>query len=128
MFVPLPPALPVQDQAALFVDVSEKALPGIITTCGSAEKEWILEVNGGGLALADFDGDADLDLVVVDGSTMERVGAGERAISGVRPRPGPPGGGFTFCEVSMVLGCPGNSFTKSGTIPEGSQPRRDCVR
>ena len=78
MFVSLPPALPVQDQAALFVDVSNEALPGIFTTCGSEKKEWILEVNGGGLALADFDGDNDLDLVVVDGSTMERVNAGER--------------------------------------------------
>ena len=81
MLVPLPPALPIQDQAAFFVDVSEEALPGIVTTCGSSEKEWILEVNGGGLALADFDGDDDLDLVVVDGSTMERVSAGERGFA-----------------------------------------------
>lgn len=45
----------------------------ITTTCGSAEKNYILEVNGGGLVVADFNLDGHLDLVVVDGSTVERV-------------------------------------------------------
>lgn len=62
---------------ALFVDVTATALPGVATTCGAPTKRWIVEVNGGGLALADFDGDDVLDLVVVDGSTVERARAGE---------------------------------------------------
>jgi hypothetical protein len=57
----------------LFTDVSARALPGVVTTCGSPAKDWILEVNGGGLALGDFDGDGDIDLALVDGSTAERA-------------------------------------------------------
>ena len=30
------------------------ALPGVVTQCGSPSKDWILEVNGGGLALGDL--------------------------------------------------------------------------
>ncbi len=56
----------------MFVD-DLGALDGVMTTCGTRAKNYIIEVNGGGLALADFDADQDLDLVVVDGSTLERV-------------------------------------------------------
>ena len=43
-----------------------------------AAKDWILEVNGGGIVLGDFDGDSLVDLVVVDGSTLRRVARGSR--------------------------------------------------
>ncbi len=61
----------------LFVEVTSDALLEHPTTCGSEEKDWIIEVNGGGLVVEDFDGDGNLDLVVVDGSTVERVRADE---------------------------------------------------
>ena len=57
----------------LFTETGSQALPGVSTMCGSPQKDWILEVNGGGLALGDFDRDGDIDLVVVDGSTAERA-------------------------------------------------------
>jgi hypothetical protein len=52
----------------------------VTTTCGGDAKDYILEVNGGGLVVADFDLDGHLDLVVIDGSTLERVREGEPAL------------------------------------------------
>ena len=77
--------VPLQDAGApLLVEAGASALPdGVRTTCGGAEKDFILEVNGGGLVVEDFDADGRLDLVVIDGSTIERVRAGE---PGLPPR------------------------------------------
>lgn len=85
MLIPLVASLlaaPPQATEPLFAR-DPAALEGVTTTCGSREKNYILEVDGGGLALEDFDGDGDIDLVVVDGSTLERVAAGE---PGLPPR------------------------------------------
>ncbi|MDP6539784.1 MAG: CRTAC1 family protein [Planctomycetota bacterium] len=81
-------------QEPLFEDVSARWLPGVRTVCGAGEEPAaILEVNGGGLVVEDFDGDGRLDLVVVDGSTVARVEADE---PGLPPRLflGVEGGGF----------------------------------
>jgi hypothetical protein len=68
---------PAHAQRALFTDVTTDALPNVTTTCGSLAKDFISEVNGGGLGLGDLDRDGDLDLVVVDGSTLARVASDE---------------------------------------------------
>lgn len=78
----LTPACPLQAAAPQFTEI-QGALGGAVTTCGSRAKDYILEVNGGGIALEDFDRDGDIDLVIVDGSTLERVQKGE---SGFPPR------------------------------------------
>ena len=44
---------------------------------GTAEKNYIVETMGSGVALFDYDGDLDLDIYLVNGSTLERMGAGE---------------------------------------------------
>jgi hypothetical protein len=67
----------------LFREIGPRALPGVVTHCGSPAKDYIVEANGGGLVLGDFDRDGKIDLVVVDGSTLERVAKGE---SGYPPR------------------------------------------
>lgn len=64
-------------QGPQFTDIGARALPGVSTRCGSPAKDYIIEVNGGGVVLGDFDGDGKIDLVVVDGSTLERVEKGE---------------------------------------------------
>ncbi len=61
----------------LFLEDEARALPGVTTTCGSKTKDYIIEVNGGGIALTDLDNDGDPDLVVVDGSTLDRIAKGE---------------------------------------------------
>lgn len=66
------------DPAPLFREIGARALPGVETNCGSAAKDYIIEVDGGGVALADFDGDGNVDVVLVDGSTLERVKRGEK--------------------------------------------------
>jgi hypothetical protein len=80
--VPASPPRPQFESRPLVVDVGGQPTP-ITTVCGSPEKNYILEVNGGGLVLGDFDGDGSTDLVVVDGSTLDRVRAGE---PGLPPR------------------------------------------
>ncbi len=63
----------------LFEDVTERAGLDVPLTCGGAPfvKTSILEVNGTGAALLDVDGDDDLDVLLVDGSTHAKVLAGE---------------------------------------------------
>src|SRR5687768_1240275 len=73
---PSQPAAP-PPAAPLFVEDQTRALPGVSTTCGSNAKDYILEVNGGGVGLADLDNDGDPDLIVVDGSTLERAAKAE---------------------------------------------------
>lgn len=91
---PARPVYPAQDAGPAFVgrdlQVVRAPIPGgqgsndgaaapttVRTLSGSPDKNYIVEVNGGGLALGDFDTSGSLDLIVVGGSTLERVNAGE---------------------------------------------------
>ncbi|GJM20680.1 MAG: hypothetical protein DHS20C15_05950 [Planctomycetota bacterium] len=63
---------------AVFENVTDSAGLDVVLTCGEpGAKATILEVNGNGIALLDVDGDDDLDVFLVDGSTRARLLAGE---------------------------------------------------
>src|SRR6476620_8370947 len=96
----VPPAS--RDAAAnvRFADVTaESGLAAFRHVSGSADKNYIIEVTGSGVALLDFDGDGLLDIYLVNGSTLE-------------PRPGGPpraalfrnNGDRTFRDVTAAAG------------------------
>lgn len=80
-------------------------------TSGSPEKNWILEVNGNGLVLGDFDGDGLTDLVTIDGSTLERIAAGE---PGLPPRLALNSGGLRFRPAPESFAMAGGRWGTGG--------------
>ncbi len=70
----------------------------IAMTCGATPSTGILEVNGGGLGLLDYDGDGDLDVFVANGATMDdpENGPGSRLYENQ--------GGLHFRDVTTEVG------------------------
>lgn len=53
-----------------FVDATEASGVDFVNVSGSREKNYILELNGGGVALLDYDGDGRVDVFLVNGSRL----------------------------------------------------------
>jgi hypothetical protein len=62
--------------AIRLVDVAEQAGLTLLNICGGPVKDYIVEVNGNGAALFDYDNDADLDVLIANGSTLENMTQG----------------------------------------------------
>ena len=62
--------------AIRLVDIAAEAGLTLLNICGGASKDYIVEVNGNGAALFDYDNDGDVDALIVNGSTLENLKSG----------------------------------------------------
>lgn len=67
-----------------FADTAQQAGIRAQMVCGGPEKKWIPEANGSGAAWLDYDRDGWIDLLIVNGSSMERL---RKVVSGKTPPP-----------------------------------------
>ena len=61
------------DVVIRLVDVAEQAGLTLLNICGGPSKDFIVEVNGNGAAFFDYDNDADMDVLIVNGSTLANM-------------------------------------------------------
>jgi enediyne biosynthesis protein E4 len=70
-------ALPrAQTSALRLVDVSAQSGLDLLNVSGGPNKDFIVDANGNGAALFDYDNDGDLDALIVNGSTREHFAQG----------------------------------------------------
>ena len=58
------------------VDVAEQVGITLLNICGGPSKDYIVEVNGNGAAVFDYDNDGDVDVLIVNGSTLANIKQG----------------------------------------------------
>jgi enediyne biosynthesis protein E4 len=98
----LPAASPHATPGVTYRDVTNEAgIASFKHVSGTAEKNYIIEATGSGVALWDFDNDGFVDLYLVNGSTLERVQRGEPGLRSALFR---NNGNGTFTDVTIERG------------------------
>lgn len=82
------------------VDVAAEAGVKLLNVCGGKQKDFILEADGNGAAFLDYDNDGDLDLFIVNGSTLEHFKRGGDRLAFLYRN----GGDGRFSDVSRAAG------------------------
>jgi hypothetical protein len=97
-----PPASPNAAPGVTYRDVTAAAgLSAFKHVSGSADKNYIIETTGSGVALWDFDNDGHADIYLVNGSTLDRLERGDTAPSAALFR---NNGNGTFADVTTERG------------------------
>lgn len=82
---------------------------------GTPEKDYIVETMGSGVALFDYDGDADLDIYLMSASTLERMAAGE---PGEENRLFRNDGAWSFTDVTEQAGVDDRGFGQGVAVAD----------
>jgi hypothetical protein len=82
-----------------FVDVAAKAGITLMNICGGASKDYIVEANGNGAAFFDYDNDGNMDVLIVNGSTLDNYKkGGDQMVALYKNK------GGTFVDVTREAG------------------------
>jgi enediyne biosynthesis protein E4 len=65
-----------QGTTVRLVDVAAEAGLDLVNVSGGPSKDFIVDANGNGAAFLDYDSDRDLDVLIVNGSTRDRIASG----------------------------------------------------
>jgi hypothetical protein len=89
-----------------FVDVAKETGLQLLNIAGSKEKSYLIDTTGNGVAFLDYDRDGDLDILIVNGSSVERLKTGGDQMVALYRNDGPsPGTGqIHFTDVTAQAG------------------------
>src|SRR6185295_5774332 len=93
------------DKPISFSSVAAEAGLTVVNRAGTPTKDYIIDSIGNGVAFLDYDNDGDLDVLIVNGSTLDRLEkGGDQMVALYRNN-----GRGTFTDVTTMSG-----FTRRG--------------